>query len=128
MFALSPSQTLTLTLISAAILALAFALSVAKHHRIPNPIFSLARALASFAATWLIWGSLVGSGNETTATTQIGLIPYLTLEYTKPAEHWMAQASLHWGALSLSIALTGLVLFILSFALGHLAAISDRRR
>lgn len=128
MLVLSPNQTLIFTLISAAILALVFTLSVAKNHRIPNPIFSLARALASFVATWLIWGSIVGSGNATTATNQIGLIPYLTLEYSKPAEQWLAQFTLHWGALSLTIALTGLALFSLSFVLGHLAAISDRRR
>lgn len=127
MFALSPNQTLTLTLISAAILALVFTLSVAKNHRIPNPVFSLARALASFVVTWLLWGNLSGSGHDTTANTQIGLIPYLTLEYTKTAEQWMAEASLHWGRLSLTIAFTGLVLFGLSFVLGRLAAISDRK-
>lgn len=128
MFALSPSQTLTVTLISAAVLALVFTLSVAKSHRIPNPIFSLARALASFAAIWLLWGSISGVGNTMTATTQIGFIPYLTLEYTKSAEQWMAEASLHWGSLSITLVLTGLVLLGLSFVLAHLAAISDRRR
>lgn len=128
MFAISPSQTLTFTLISAAVLALVFTWSVAKNYRIPNPIFSLARALASFVATWLLWGSISGAGNGTTASTQIGLIPYLTLEYTKPANQWMAEAMLNWGRLSLTIALTGLILFGLSFVLGRLAAISDRRR
>ena len=127
MFTLSPSQTFTVTLMSAAVFALIVTLSVTKNHRIPNPVFSLARALASFAATWLLLGSISGLVNAITAMTQIGLIPYLTLEYTKPAEQWLAQASLHWGNLSLTIALTGLVLLGLSFSLGHLAAISDRR-
>ncbi|HMT93963.1 hypothetical protein [uncultured Thiothrix sp.] len=127
MFALSPSQTLTFTLMSAAVLALVFTWSVAKNHRIPNPMFSLARALASFVATWLLWGSISGAGNDMTANTQIGLIPYLTLEYTKLADQWMAEAMLNWGRLSLTIALTGLILFGLSFVFGRLAAISDRR-
>lgn len=128
MFALSPSQTLVFTLISAAILALVFSLSIGKKHKIPNPMFSLARALASFVATWLIWGNLTSTGNATSASTQIGLIPYLRINYTRPSEQWLAQLSLDWGALSLTIALTGLALLALSVVLGHLAAISDRRR
>lgn len=116
-------------MLSAAIFALSINLLLTKQHRIANPIFSLARALASFVSTWLLWGAVHGENNGETATTYIGLLEYLTLQHTRsPEQQWLSQAVISWSHLGMTLVLTAGAIFIISFILSRLGSISDRQR
>lgn len=116
-------------MLSAAIFALSINLLITKQHKIANPIFSLARALASFISTWLLWGAVHGENNGETAITHIGLLQYLALQHTRvPEQQWLSQPVISWPHLGMTIVLTAGAIFILSFILSRLGAISDRQR
>lgn len=129
MYSLSPGYAFFFTMLSAAIFALSINLLITKQHKIANPIFSLARALASFISTWLLWGAVHGENNGETAITHIGLLQYLALQHTRvPEQQWLSQPVISWPHLGMTIVLTAGAIFILSFILSRLGAISDRQR
>lgn len=133
MLAITPNNIFLLSLVSAAVLALLITLPIVWKWKIPNPSFSLGRALATFVALWLLWGNLSGSMNFKDAVTQegytqLGIFKYLTVQFTQNAgQGWLASAELELVALILTLITTLVAAFSISFILGRLAAISDRR-
>lgn len=77
---------------------------------------------------WLLWGSMLGTSDSNSGTTQIGLLAYLNLQHTKTVEQWLTQPEFNFSAFILTLGLSCLIILSLSFLLARLAAISDRRR
>jgi Kef-type K+ transport system membrane component KefB len=134
MLALDPNNIYFFTLGSTAILGLLVTLPIIFKWKIQNPSFSLVRALATFAAVWLLWGKLSGDVNPEQMATQavyvqIGAFKYLTLQFTLDMQkNWLASAQLELTSLLLTLVVTLVAAFGISLILSKLANISDRRR
>ncbi|MFI0400585.1 MAG: hypothetical protein ACH34X_15970 [Thiolinea sp.] len=133
MLALNPNNIYFVTLGSTAILALLITLPIVSKWKIPNPSFSLVRALATFAAVWLLWAKLSGDVNleEMAAQAvyvQVGTFKYLSLQFTLDVQkNWLASAQLELTSLLLTLVATFMAALGISFILSRLAKISDRR-
>lgn len=133
MLALNPNNIYFVTLGSTAALALLITLPIIFKWKIQNPSFSLVRALATFAAVWLLWGKLSGEVNSEQMATQavyvqIGAFKYLTLQFTLDMQkNWLASAQLELTSLLLTLVVTLVAAFGISLILSKLAKISDRR-
>lgn len=129
MLELSPSEVSIITMVSAAVLALALTYLVSKKFKIPNPNFSLARATSTFFIIWLLWGNIVKVVDTTTANAKIGLFNYLTVNCTKSTNNtWTAQLNWDITAVGITIVVTLIGIALLSFVISRLGDISDRRR
>ena len=130
---LTPSSIFLITLSSAAGLAWIITFVIKRKYPIANPIFSLARFLASFVLIWLLWGSLSSQGESAetlyTSSYQIGAFKYLFVQLTQ--ERGQAWQLSNWNldvfVLSLTAVLSVLASLGLSFILRHLSKISDRQ-